>query len=292
MAEAVLRCHQNGSTLTEFVVVGPLILLIALTGLQFMQMQYAKLNLGYAAFEAARAGARQHADPEYILDAWYRALVPWMVTVSAVPGYDRDEDPRLSGRIARAALKRLEGPYTRIEIINPAKEAFDDFGDARLQKILHTGQFRTIPNDDLGKRPDTPGPRSGISVQDANILKIRVTYGYKPAIPLAGKLLKEGLLLTDGAREPFKAALLAAGRIPVVVESTTPMLSPPIESGWIKPKPAPVAPGGAESGGTDSGPEVGEGPDGGGQGSDSSDNPGSGGGSTESGDLCPVGNPA
>jgi hypothetical protein len=275
--------RQAGSTMTEFVIVGPLIMLIALTGLQFMLLQYARLNLDYAGFEAVRAGAKLHADPEQIREAWYRALVPWMVSSMSVPGYDRDADPRVSGAVARRVISGLEAAYTRFEIVSPSHEAFEDFSDPRLQRILRTGQARVIPNDNLGSKPSWPGAHSGISIQDANILKLRITYGYKPAIPLAGKLLTQGVQLAARAGDPFYAGLLAAGRIPVVVESTLPMLSPAIENDWIQSSAA----GTNADDGNDSGQNSDDGIEddsaqGGGAGANNSGQPGEGG----TDDLC------
>ncbi len=70
MVEVMRRRRQGGSTLTEFVVIGPLIVVIALTGLQVAMLYQARLGLDLAAFEAARAGARASAQPRDIREAW------------------------------------------------------------------------------------------------------------------------------------------------------------------------------------------------------------------------------
>lgn len=232
-----LSVHQQGSALTEFVVVGPLIVLMSMAGLQMIMLQYARLNLDYAGYEAARAGSRHNATPEYIREAWFRALTPLLVTSGALPNLVLPDDPRLASGMARKAAMAAEAPFMRMEIISPSKQAFDDFNDPELQKNLRTGNARAIPNDGLASRSRQIGPTSGVSVQDANVLKLRITYGFEPKIPLVGKLFIGGLALMAGSNEPFKGGLLAAGRIPVVVETTASMVSPPVESHWVKPVP-------------------------------------------------------
>ena len=60
-------------------------------------------------------------------------------------------------------------------------DAFDDFGITSNAMQNHT----YIPNDNLEYRPhSTQGPKSGMSIQDANALKIKVTYGYELKVPL------------------------------------------------------------------------------------------------------------
>ncbi|MDO8331311.1 MAG: pilus assembly protein [Fluviicoccus sp.] len=233
----LLSIHQQGSTLTEFVVVGPLIVLMSMAGLQMIMLQYARLNLDYAGYEAARAGSRHNATPEPIREAWFRALTPMLVTSGALPNLALPEDPRLASGLARKAAMAAEAAFMRIEIISPSLEAFDDFNDPGLQKTLRTGSARAIPNEGLASRSRQIGPTSGVNIQDANVLKLRITYGFEPKIPLVGKLFTGGLALMAGGNEPFKGGLLAAGRIPVVVEATASMVSPPVESHWVKPAP-------------------------------------------------------
>lgn len=266
------RRRQGGSTLTEFVVIGPLIVVIALTGLQVAMLYQARLGLDLAAFEAARAGARASAQPRDIREAWFRGLSPLLSTTGLVPSLP--SDPRLAAKAVRLAAMAKELPYTRIEVLSPSREAFDDFADPDLQAQLRTGELRVIPNQDLGRRSREPGRRSGVSIQEANVLRLRIVYGYRPRVPLVGSWFTSGMSLLAGGADPFRQGLLAMGRVPVVVEVSMPMISPAVESGWIK------------QGGEASGDEVvvdegGEGEDGGSTPGGSGE--GSGGGASESG---------
>jgi len=266
------RRRQGGSTLTEFVVIGPLIVVIALTGLQVAMLYQARLGLDLAAFEAARAGARASAQPRDIREAWFRGLSPLLSTTGLLPSLP--SDPRLAAKAVRLAAIAKELPFTRIEVLSPSREAFDDFADPELQAQLGTGELRVIPNQDLGRRSREPGRRSGVSIQEANVLRLRIVYGYRPRVPLVGSWFTSGMSLLAGGADPFRQGLLAMGRVPVEVEVSMPMISPAVESGWIR------------QGGEASGDEVvvdedGEGEDGvstpGGSGE------GSGGGASESG---------
>lgn len=282
---------QKGAALTELVVVAPLVLLMAMAGVQFAMVQQARLNLDYAAYEAVRAGARKNASPLSIRDAWYRALVPMLVSTRSLTGLQLPADPLAAGKEAREAAIRMEQPYLRMEILNPNKLAFDDFADPVLQKIMRTGSARVIANDGLEARPDTIGARSGVSIQDANVLKLRITYGYQPRIPLVRRLFTASLALAKGGGDPFKTALLAEGRIPIVVDAVMPMISPPIENAWMQP--GKEAEGNPSNDGSDSSPPESDnetpvgnseegGPEGGGGGETTPPGPGS------DGDFCSV----
>jgi hypothetical protein len=225
---------QKGAALMELVVVAPLVLLMAMAGVQFAMLQQARLNLDYAAYEAVRAGARKNASPSSIRDAWYRALVPMLVSTRSLAGLKLPADPLAAGKEAREAAIRMEQPYLKMEILNPSKLAFDDFADPALQKIIRTGGARVIANDGLETRPDTVGSRSGVSIQDANVLKLRITYGYQPRIPLVRKLFTASMALARGGGDPFRTAMLEEGRIPIVVDAVMPMISPAIENAWMQ----------------------------------------------------------
>jgi len=60
-----------------------------------------------------------------------------------------------------------------------------DFGTAALDGTSGT----QIPNDTLSYRTTTAGGSSKISIQDANILHIRVTYCYRLIVPIIDRIL-------------------------------------------------------------------------------------------------------
>jgi len=76
--------------------------------------------------------------------------------------------------------------------------------------------------------------KSGQTLLDANLLKLRITYGIpeQKQIPLAGPFINGALgFLHSGDSDAFRQGLVAAGRIPVVTATVMRMQSPAIESG-------------------------------------------------------------
>jgi hypothetical protein len=222
---------QRGATLVEFVVVAPTLLFILLNLIQYGLLFHAKGQLNYAAFEAARAGTVANADPAAIRAAFTRAMT----------GYygGGKSTAELAKSYARAAA---DSAAIRIEILSPAKESFDDYHSPALAKKLKTSA-RAIPNDNLAfiKCPmDRPGcnkdpktNQSGQTLLDANLLKLRITYGIpqRKQIPLAGRFMSWALsVLNKGDADAFRAGLVKAGRIPVVTHTVMRMQSPAIEN--------------------------------------------------------------
>ena len=67
--------RQRGATLAEFVVVGPVAILVILALIQVGMMMVAKQVLNEAAFEAARMGASEHALKQEVQRALERKLL-------------------------------------------------------------------------------------------------------------------------------------------------------------------------------------------------------------------------
>lgn len=218
-----MKFNQTGATLTEFIIVGPLIFLLGMTGLQYTLMYNAKTNLTYASYEAARAGAIHHADPEKIEEGLLKGLSPYL---SADNGITIDNKALLQ------KVKASESSFMKVEIISPTAEAFNDFNNKTLQKVLKTDRL-VIPNKqtDIENLANKSGTSSGVSIHEANVLKLRITYGYKPNIPIAKNLLSSVYSYLNGPKDPFSKKLLATQRIPIVVDVSSQMLSPAIQNG-------------------------------------------------------------
>lgn len=214
---------EQGASMLEFALVAPLLLAVGLLAVQWALLFHARNVANHAAFMAARAGATAHARPEAIRDAYARALAP-------LHGGGRSL-AEVEAAVARA-VDDLAGSL-RIEILNPTVESFDDWADPALQARLGAGA-RVIPNDGLellepGEAARI-GPRSGQTRHDANVLKLRVTHGAEPRVPLAAAIVRAAARLADDGRDAFASALLARGRLPVRVDVTVRMQSAPIES--------------------------------------------------------------
>jgi hypothetical protein len=234
------RLTQTGATLVEFVVVVPTVLFLLMNLIQYGLLYHAKSQLNYAAFEAARAGTTNNADPAAIRTAFTRAMTGYYGGGTTTA--------ELAASYAKAAA---DGAFVRIEILSPTTESFDDYASPELAAKLGTSS-RVIPNSNLAfiKCPvDVPGcnndpktNKSGQTLLDANLLKLRITYGIpeRKQIPLAGKFMSWALGVLDPAdpnsapksdADAFRGALVKAGRIPVVVHTVMRMQSPAIEKG-------------------------------------------------------------
>lgn len=231
---------QLGASLVEFVVVVPTLLMTILGVIQTGMVFHAKSNINYATFEAARAGIVGHGQSSVIRDVFTRAMVGYY-------GGGRNT-AELAQATARAQAD-ITPATMQVQLLSPTKESFDDYASPQLAAKLNVNT-RVIPNNNLNALQcpyDNPScnanPQtnaSGQTLSDANILRIKITYGIPSVkqIPLAGRLylmtlrgLGELGLAAD--TDPFKQALLEQGRIPVVVHTTMRMQSPPFENGNI-----------------------------------------------------------
>ena len=233
--------YQLGATLVEFVVITPLLLFMLGAIVQYGLLYHTKSQVNYATFEAARAGTVSNADPAKIRTAFTRAMTGYYGGGTTTA--------QLAASYAKAVADTT-AVNVRIEILSPTKESFDDYASPALAKKLNTSS-RVIPNSSLAhiKCPiDVPGcnndPKtnaSGQTLADANLLKIRITYGIPEAkqIPWVGKFINWALGVLDpgdpnSAAKPdadaFRAGLVKAGRIPVVTHIVMRMQSAAIEN--------------------------------------------------------------
>lgn len=172
------RAPQRGVSLIEFTIVFPVAVLIVLAVIQAGFMYMAKLSLNHATFMAARAGAVNNARMGAIREALVRGLSPFYQDASTT-----DDVPRLAAAYARAQVDAV--PFLDITLLNPSPEAFVDFGVRDPAR-----RVTYIPNDNLEWRSDVVGARSRVNLRDANLLKIRVVYGYELKVPLMATILR------------------------------------------------------------------------------------------------------
>lgn len=224
-AQDIGKPAQRGSAMIEFTVVGPIITMLGLAVLQYGMLFFAKNQINYASFMAAREGSAANADISAVHAAYVRALVPL---------YGGGQTPaELASALAKASADL--GPNgagnINIELLNPTKESFDDWNDPALQAVLKTGGKRVIPNAGQAFKSQAVGATSGQTIQDANLIKLRITHGYLPKVPFVNKLYTIYLKWLDPHDAPFHTKLVNDGRIPVVTHVTLQMQSDAIEPG-------------------------------------------------------------
>ena len=162
------RKRQGGQTAIEYLYVIPILLLLLLASLQFVFIYEAKQTLNYATFAATRAGALNNGNMAAIQEGLASGLAPLFSHGLDLPAL------KAARNLARDELGNSK--LTLIEILNPNAAALTNFG-----------QGGAIPNDNLMYRPTDA--KGGMNVQDANLLKVRVTYCVRLVVPLVNRMI-------------------------------------------------------------------------------------------------------
>jgi len=206
-----LRCRERGVAIAETVIALPILLALILGIIQFALIYEAKATLNHATLLAARAGAVDHAQPQAILSGLARGLVPLYSPDSSFQGY----------QLTLARVTAAVAGDARVRILNPTQEAFADFSE-------EVEGVREIPNDRLHVRSTALGTQSGLNIQDANLLRVQVMYGYELNVPLVNWFITRTLLAfdSDHAYDAFERQLLQRTRLPILSTSTVRMHTP------------------------------------------------------------------
>ncbi len=187
----------SGQAMVEYLIILPVLLMLVLGGIQFALLYQIKSTLNYAAFMGARQGALQNANISVIKDGVAAGMTPLFT-------FSPDIDGLLKGR--SIAMIEVFNPLTaRVEVLSPTTKAADDFAIDDPSYALQ----RIIPNDNLmyrcGNKKQAPctealGEKSGLTIQDANLLKIRVTYCAKLIVPLVNVTIYSLINGIEGTR--------------------------------------------------------------------------------------------
>lgn len=206
---------QRGQSATEFLVVFPAVVLLVFGIIQLALLYQGRSTLNYATMLAARAGALHNGNMGEMRNALARGLAPLFAPSADNAGYVEALTEAIKQTHAASNL-------TKIEILNPTKEALEDFGRPRLDGKAGT----ELPNDTLNYRTTTAGTKSKISVQDANLLHVRVTYCYRLIVPIIDRMLHSavngGAIEATGMSNPF-----GIGNKPLLAPCTNPLFKGP-----------------------------------------------------------------
>ncbi|CBL45139.1 Hypothetical protein HDN1F_15560 [gamma proteobacterium HdN1] len=152
-----------GISIVESLIVLPVLLMLGMGVLHLALVVQAKSNLEYAALMAARIGATTPnfgfgVDQNLMRDEVLRRM--------------RASDPR------NAEFTDYGDGIVRLCIVRPGDSAFDDYPNTEAA----TGDD-FIPNDNLPYYAETAGAASGLTIQQANVLHLRVKYLFDSNIP-------------------------------------------------------------------------------------------------------------
>lgn len=165
--------NQYGQSMTEFLIVFPVMLLLIFGCIQFILIYQTKTTLNYATFEAARAGSLGNASREAVDNGFTRGIAP-LFSKFATTGNNNDD---LAEKVLDAreyAREEIKNGFVKIELLNPTPAMFQAFDE------------NTIPNDHLSFRSEKVNK---IPIQDMNLLKIRITYCMKLIVPLVNDII-------------------------------------------------------------------------------------------------------
>ena len=201
--------RQWGAAIVEAAIALPILIVVILAAIQFGLIYQAKATLNHATLQAARAGAVANADPNAIRHGLATGLAPLS-----------SPDTSLRGVVEAVARNEAELlTDARVRILNPTQETFDDFA-------VDVDGVRELPNDRLHVRGSEVGVRGGLNIQDANLLRVEITYGYELKVPLINGFLSRLSLLSMREADSFAQQLLRRNRLPITATSTVRMQSP------------------------------------------------------------------
>lgn len=212
----MLMCHktQGGAATVEFYVVALLALLPLCLGMvQMSLLLIANHHVDHAAFMAARTGAVHQGDIDTMRREFARVMTPLFVDSSSPL-----DAGNVAARVASARIRSAAdiAAFSRIRVLSPGMAAMRDFAETRDGTTV-------IPSVGLQHRSNDPGASSGISLQQANMLRVEFTYCRTLVVPFIRGLMIGLLRQLDP--EPSNLRCYATGRVPLRSTGTAPMQS-------------------------------------------------------------------
>lgn len=217
--------------MVETVIILFVTLLLLLGIIQFALIYDAKNTLNYATFEAARAGAVNHADRQAVEYGLARGLAPLYTSLEASAGR-RQHVSAVQAARDRVLAEIRQGGKVCIERINPAPDAFRAYG---IRDPMGRFKGLVIPNDHLRYR-SARNMRARVNIQDANLLKLRVTYCYPMYTPFISQIIQRLMGVKPDPDPPrgwqppelggFRRTCYAEGRFPIVAQALVRMQTP------------------------------------------------------------------
>ena len=161
MKTKIMNRAQSGASMIETLMVFPLMLFVGLGVVHLGLVYQAKSNLEYAALMAARVGSVTGISQNAMLTEVARRMSPSQI-----------------GSVAPSPAN------FSIQVLNPTVAMFQACGVQPLNVAdCVVANICEIPNFGLQFRPGI-AQCDGASIQDANILRIKVTYNFDSKVPL------------------------------------------------------------------------------------------------------------
>ncbi len=194
--------------MVESLIALPVIILLLMGAVEWARIYEAKVTADHAVTVAARTGSFNNASPASLYRGLAKGLLPYYA-----PGEGQWQNTltKVSQQLARDS---------QVRVLNPTREAFQDFG-------ISDGGITYLPNDELHRQSTSLGNNSGLNIQDANLLKVEVTWGLPLRMPVISDLITNfgEVFLASNA---FEKQLYARGQLPITSSTALRMQSPVI----------------------------------------------------------------
>lgn len=168
----VRRTHAGGQAMVELLIAAPVVFFMILMVVQMVLLYRIKSTLDYAALMTARAGAVSGLSHDDMNIAFAKGMTPLYTHKTGML--------ELGKAYAKARADLFL--FGDITVVNPTRAAWNEFKERQ-----YNGQY-ALPNDSLAYRSHAVGS-SGVNVQDANLLKVKVTYDAPLVVPFVGWVL-------------------------------------------------------------------------------------------------------
>ncbi len=166
------RGSARGQAMVELLIAAPVVFFMILMIVQMVLLYRMKSTLDYAALMTARAGAVSGLKRGDMQSAFAKGMMPLYAHKTGMA--------ELETAYAKARADLLL--FGDITVVNPTRAAWNEFKERQ-----YNGQY-ALPNDSLAYRSHAVGS-SGVNVQDANLLKVKVTYDAPLVVPFVGWVL-------------------------------------------------------------------------------------------------------
>lgn len=198
---------QRGMGMMGFLAAAIPVIWLGLGGVELAYWMQLRQTLSLILLDAARVGTTRQAEPGAMANAFEQGL--------------RRLHPA-PGEVTRILARRRQdlGLPWHIAIQMPSRMAFADHADPTLWGSANGGQRHQIRNDHQTAQhaarqaqgwPQGRGPLSGLTIHEANTLRIALQWPHKPLFPGAAALMKT---LAPLARDSRNRQWMAAGYLP------------------------------------------------------------------------------
>jgi hypothetical protein len=173
--------NQRGQSMAEALIVLPIALMLIAATFEMTLMYRAKSTISVAAQDVATTGTTSSISKNSMDVQLVRSILP------LIP------EDNLFIKVSKAK-NFVMGGGAKFKVISPTKEIFQAF--KKTVYDLDTGKkISVIPNDNLMFRDSKPkkvkidGENRNINIQDANLLKLEVSYCHRLVVPVLDRVI-------------------------------------------------------------------------------------------------------